>query len=549
MKRYLNLLAVFLVCLLVLPLAPAWADNQVIEMNIDVALGNDGSAEIKQDFYTFTDEGTEFYMERLDSGYLEFTDFSVADEDGEFIILPENEWDIDDSFKEKAGKAGMRDIQGGKELCWGITEYGEHHYTVKYKIHNLVTAYHEADGFNYRFIDPFQSVFPTEAKITIYRQDGTPLTDEQCDIWAFGYDGQIQFVDGKITAWTETALEGSANMTIMVGFKQGLFQPVHTVDKTFAEVKEKAIADSDYDYTEDPLAMAAMVILAIMGLMIPFLCGYSMIAPKLSKRKKEKIVNSTEYFRDIPNNGDLNVTQVLGAKLGYFPEKDYLGARILHLITLGSLEPEYVGSDKDKVVLRLVREPHNGDIYDETIYTFLQGAAGSDGILQPHELELFCHNPRHAKTLNSILDKCMNDGKMNLVRRGCLNGSKLKKEKDLTPKGEAELKEALGLKRYLQDFSLLAEREVHEIAIWQEYMVYAMLFGIAKEVLRQIKVLYPEQLEEIEMYQRNIYTSIRYNTAMYGAVEKQRQAQYGSGGHASFSGGGGFSGGGRVGTR
>ena len=551
MKRYLNLLVVFLVCLLLVPAAPAWAGNQVIELNIDVALENDGSAEITQDFYTYTDEGTEFYMERLDSGYLEFTDFSVSDENGAYLILSEDEWDIDASFAEKANKAGMRSISGGKELCWGISEYGEHHYTVKYKIHNLVTAYNEEDGFNYRFIDPYQEVFPTNAKITIYRQDGTPLTDEECDIWAFGYDGQIQFENGKIIAWTESSLDGSAHMTIMVGFAKDLFAPVHIVADDFATVKDNAFLESDYD--SELTKEEALALITLVCGMIAIFCGCLIGYPKNQKRKNDKIVNSTEYFRDIPNNGDLNVTKLLGCNLGFFEENGYLGARILRLITLGSLEPEYIGNAKDNLTMRLVREPHNGDAYDEAVYTFLQAAAGSDGILQANEMEIFCRKKDNAKALNKILDEANKDGKVTLVRQGCLKGSKCEKIKDLTPKGNEQLNEVLGLKRYLQDFSLIAERQVHETIIWQDYMVYAVLFGIAKEVMTQIKVLYPEQLEEIETYQRYILYSDRYNTAMYSAVEKERQAQYarsmGSGGRASFGGGGGFSGGGRVGTR
>lgn len=59
-----------------------------------------------------------------------------------------------------------------------------HDYTVSYDIGGLAGAYSDADGFNYRFIDPDQSIFPTSASVTVRMEDGTPLTDETCDIWA-----------------------------------------------------------------------------------------------------------------------------------------------------------------------------------------------------------------------------------------------------------------------------------------------------------------------------------------------------------------------------
>ena len=38
--------------------------------------------------------------------------------------------------------------------------------------------------------------------------------------------------------------------------------------------------------------------------------------------------------------------------------------------------------------------------------------------------------------------------------------------------------------------SLLAERDVKETFLWQEYMVYAALLGVAKQVMEQLRRLY-----------------------------------------------------------
>ena len=166
-----------------------------------------------------------FYVDRMDSGCLTYSRFAVSDENGPYAVLPDGRWDIDASFDEKAGKCGLLEIDGGVELCWGITEYGRHDYTVSYDIGGLAGAYSDADGFNYRFIDTDQSIFPTSASVTVRMEDGTPLTDETCDIWAFGFDGQIQFEDGVIRAWTETPLEGSRYMTVMVRLEKGCLLP------------------------------------------------------------------------------------------------------------------------------------------------------------------------------------------------------------------------------------------------------------------------------------------------------------------------------------
>ena len=61
---------------------PAGAANQVERLTTDVALEQDGLAHVTQVFSAQTDEGTEFYMDRLTSGGLTYANFAVSDENG-----------------------------------------------------------------------------------------------------------------------------------------------------------------------------------------------------------------------------------------------------------------------------------------------------------------------------------------------------------------------------------------------------------------------------------------------------------------------------------
>ena len=139
MKRLTILLTALLTAALCA--APALAANRVETLTTDVALRADGSAHVTQVFSADTAEGTEFYMDRMDNGCLTYSRFAVSDENGPYAVLPDGQWDIDASFDEKAGKCGLLEIDGGVELCWGITEYGRHDYTVSYDIGGLAGAY------------------------------------------------------------------------------------------------------------------------------------------------------------------------------------------------------------------------------------------------------------------------------------------------------------------------------------------------------------------------------------------------------------------------
>lgn len=129
----------------------------------------------------------------------------------------------------------------------------------------------------------------------------------------------------------------------------------------------------------------------------------------------------------------------------------------------------------------------------------------------------------------------------------------------LTDKGAKEAAEWNGLKRYMEDFSLLNEKEVPDLVLWEKYLVYATAFGIADKVLKQLRVKYPD-LQNIDgnsyAYMHLVYHSTlntafltSFNTAVnkayMGGLSKQASSGYGGGNFSSGGGhGGGFSGGG-----
>ena len=534
---------------------PALAASRVPEMELDVALRTDGSAHITQVWTTDTDEGTEFYLGCRDSGYLTITDFSVSDQNGPYVYV--EDWDVDASFEEKANRCGILETGEGVELCWGVSEYGDNRYTIEYVLHDLGGNYSDADGFNHRFVDEM-NFFPTDVTLTIRNQDGTPLTDEICDIWAFGFDGQIQFEDGVIRAWSEAPLESGAHMTVMVALEKGVLSPVRVVEDSFEAVKERALAGSDYgagedaEWDDEPLTAGDLLLFAAI-ILTPVLLILLLVVllVKVGKAKRKKRMKRVGYFRDAPNDGNLNVTYQLGLCSGLCEEDALLGAYLMRLISQGCLESTDGPTDAGSVRLRLSHGPQSGNVYDDALYTILKAAAGADGVLDPNELEHYCG--QNYVPLSRFMESCERSGKQTLIRSSCLKGAVLDNDKDLTKKGQQELDEVYGLKHFLLDFSLIHERGVKEAVIWQDYMVYALMLGIADKLEAQIQELYPDQLPQLNQYRRYVRYSGYYNGVMYSAYsrEKLRRApnRRSGGGRVSFGGGGGFSGGGSGGIR
>ena len=82
----------------------------------------------------------------------------------------------------------------------------------------------------------------------------------------------------------------------------------------------------------------------------------------------------------------------------------------------------------------------------------------------------------------------------------------------LTQKGENEKEAWHGLKRYMEDYSMIDDREVPELAVWEKYLVFATVFGIADKVLKQLKIQYPE------LKDNNTYIGTMYNTGLNVAM-------------------------------
>ena len=113
-----------------------------------------------------------------------------------------------------------------------------------------------------------------------------------------------------------------------------------------------------------------------------------------------------------------------------------------------------------------------------------------------------------------------------------------------TQEGIDEIAKWKGLKKYMEEFSLLDKREVPEIAIWEHFLVFATAFGIADKVLDQLKIVYPdiENTINVNTYPY-MYLMIHtdFSRSFSNAISTSMSYAYTS----ASGGGGGFSGGGR----
>lgn len=130
-----------------------------------------------------------------------------------------------------------------------------------------------------------------------------------------------------------------------------------------------------------------------------------------------------------------------------------------------------------------------------------------------------------------------------LIVNGVITGMVAGKVNVFTQKGVDEKEQWKAFKKYMEDFSLLKDKEVPALVVWEKYLVFATAFGISEKVLKQLKVIYPE-ITNMDSAMYNTYSYIYImnsvnignciNSSVYSAVSSS-----GSGAGGGFSGGGG----------
>lgn len=565
-----------------------------VEMRVVINdLGHARMVEVRQ--CIMEDYGTEGFIKQYNLHGMKVGELSVSDELGVQYEV-DTPWDVDRSRSKKEGRCGINIVDQGVELCWGIGASGQRIYNIHYTLERLVYSLDDSDGFIFKFYEPADGAYAQHARITIEPENGT-FTPENTRIWAFRYHGSVELIDGKIVAETsEPFSKTDEGIVIMAQFQKGLFHPVTTRNGTFLDkLKKPAFKGSDYTLSAEEdgkgkaslagngfnpdgesiwytlwelisgfLQLALWIALPIVFLYQAFsISGSVKLAHQNHRLFGNKQGKMTQWSRDIPLNGDLyRTSQVLHAiSSSDVKRNDQIAAVLMRMTHKGIISLRHHVNEKGNQVAEFLITPPigNADSKDKqaTLMSLLHQqmwkAAGADHILQPKEMKDYMKQfpVEHRAVVNRISQ--------------LLNASG-RKRNNLKPN---EVLQVYGLKKYLQEFTLIDERHVLEVGLWKEYMVFATLYGIAKQVFEDLKKIWPDYTtlapQEVFIMESDVLTTVAtYTLSGMSYVEsyetpEEREARLarereesrssGGGGSSSYGGGGGSSGGGGSGFR
>lgn len=556
MKKIIFTLVLFLVPSIILA-------NEINNIDMKIYVDNNGTAHVTEEWTTNLIQGTEGYKPYYNLGESKISNFKVSMNGKEYTY--NSDYDINASFNEKKYKNGFHYINNGVELCFGITNYGKNTYILSYDISNFVVNTSDNYQMIYWTLFPYDyNPSPERVYIKIYSDFKYADT---LDVWGYGKYGAPTYVyDGYIEMDSESTVYSSEYMTILVKFPENTFTLDTAVDKTFDEYLNMANEGSTAykvqkkSFFRELLSYIPVLISASIPFAIVFIAIRSSIVNGYGY-KNNKVINKKEtpLFRDIPCNKDIyyanTLTKLNNEIFTGYKETNIFGAIILKWVKENKVK--FINQtkgvfNKETSSIDLTLNPTFDNVLEKELFDIMHEAS-IDGILETKELEKW-NNKHYAKffdlfeRINKIEIEKLKQGNHIYTRT---NKEECKRKNIMDDTIYEESVKLYGLKKFLDEFSKIDTREVLEVHIWDEYLMFAYIFGIADKVAKQLKNLYPEVLEDPNNYidlDTILYINYLSNRSVNAAsTARSRAESYSSGGGGFSSGGGGggsFGGGG-----
>lgn len=534
----------------------------------------DTTLHLSQLWSVCNEDGTEWYipMQELNGQKIENLRVRayIPETDTNFIEFEiSDDWDINASFEEKAFKAGLNFSNGYPEICFGKSSMGRVVYEVSYDLTEAVKK--SADGIPFIFQKVVNdSMDPAPRKIALTLN----IDDKKADtkIWGFGFLGDLKpFNDNDFKTDYIDFGSSSRYVTILSTMQGSDNSKLRADSRTVEDIKKQAFEGSDYDLNTDEdgdwkwFDYLFKVLNVLLRILPPFLI-FTFIKKQMDERKNKYVasnikdvkIDKDHFSREIPFEGKIAETYFMHDMKNYMSSQtnlDFLSAFILKWIKSGNINPIIEDRVKDNK-LELKSDPikFESELEEET-WNILRDAS-KNGILTRNDLKKYVE--KHYKKIKKMVDDSKDNIKEHLEKAGFIEYNEKRNRFTFTDTGKESYINTFGFKKYLEEFTIINEREPKEVALWDYYLIFASLFGIASEVEKQFAKLVPSYVfaedpaspayGTVRTAQYVMFADSFSSSASSGysaAVQKSRSS--GSGGFSSFGGGGGSSGGGSGG--
>ena len=498
---------------------------------------------------------------------------------------------------------GLINSKGNFEIAWGVgldDRYATRTYEISYTVVDAIGKYNDYAELYWQFIGEDFEVDADKITGTITLPSNAE-SEEDIKVWGHteNLNGEIYVTDTDKIKFQLENFDAGRYVEVRVLFPTEMIEStgrVYNEDRYDDVIKEEtkwanqANLRRQWEEIKDEV-VATFVIFVILALCIIFIEKAVKYGKKLSSIKKFVPEQKLDYFRDLPekdttpgeavyilkepyNAFSRHFGKIFSATLLDLKLKDYIDLRV-----------EKTDKNKDKIYLKKLKESDSNLKSDERrILDFAYKAFGKKTEVEMKTLEQYIE--KHPAGVEALINGCLKaiesqlkeskmfDKKQKeefsnyaglsgvyyvfaivtlfwafplaiiLLINGLICGSIKKRANVLTQKGVDSKEKWKGLKKYMEDFSLLNEKEIPAIEVWEHYLVYATAFGIADKVLKQLKTIYPN-IDELDSIHTSTYMYFMYHSNFETSFSSSISSSISSSYSSATGGGGGFSGGGR----
>ena len=561
MKRLLSFLTVLL---LLIPTAVDASGTRVNSIDINCQIDQNGTATFVEKWDMDVSEGTEGYKIFNGMSDQPLKLIGVTDDRGK-TYTNIGSWNSDLSKEYKTNKCGLIRDDGHYELCFSLGDYGRRSYTMTYQIDHFVNQYEDQQGINYAFISDMAL---NVGDVTIRVSGITPYSKDNAKIWAFGYSGSVNFDDGSVVLQTHSL--NSNKMQLLMGLESNAYASPnkrHASEK-FEDVVKDAKEGSSYSkgMSKEAKIMLFIFITFVIVMVISIIVAVIVFSDSGVVFENGRTIKGKEVtpFREIPCDKDIFLFYYLAKKLDIIGDdesrENLISGFILKWVRDG------VVTIREKESGAIVKKK-NYDMYLDVDVKFENKQesalykmfilASKDGVLQTKAFQKWCG--KHYKKIDSWFTKVDNIIEDSMNKNGYAKTATVYKRvlfwnipRDRTVWTNKAYDQCLyvwGFNNFLKDEDNMKEKAAIEVKLWDEYLIFAAVLGIADRVEKQLKVAIPryEEMTTYNSFPIYYYTHTFAHNSMSAATAA---ASAGQGGSSSFSGGGSsFSGGGGGGVR
>ena len=497
---------------------------------------------------------------------------------------------------------GLNNSKGDFEIAWGVgldNGYDTKTYEISYTVKDAIGKYNDYAELYWQFIGKDFEISADKVSGTIVFPEEAENTDD-IKVWGHteGMNGEIYVTDKDTIKFKINDFNSGVYVEVRTLFPKEM---IEATGRTYDENRYDAVIKEETKWAnqanfkrywkeiEDDVIFVFMIF-AVLALCIIFIEKAVKYGKLLGNSKKYKPDQEIDYYRDLPEK------DATPGEAVYILEERYNGlsnrfgkifsATLLNLELKKyfDLRVEKSENKKEKIYIKKLKEADNLLKNDEKeILNFVSKACKSKEEIEIKELEKYITS--HSTAVQKLIQNSEKEIENQLTKEGFINKdekgnyvnysslaglyyvftiitlfwafplsivllingifcSRIKKNTNvLTQKGINSKEKWKGLKKYMEDFSLLNEKEIPAIEIWEHYLVYATAFGIADKVLKQLKTVYPD-IDSLDTINTSTYLYFMYNSNFTSNFSSAINSSISSAYTSSSGGGGGFSGGG-----